>query len=144
MLLASDCIQAVVYFQVELVHCLEFGLVSKCALACIRGLTVCALEMQNTMMRLLPSVLLKLSKICATVSMAVPLMEFLSSKESSSFKRCIHVCAYHRILLLLVDQLLSSLFTGRNALGSSELVFLHLDVYAVHLRAFQSCHIFHV
>ena len=68
-------------FQRDLVKCLEFGLVSKCARICVQALTVCALEMDDVMMRQLPSVLLNLSKISATVAMAIPLMEFLSSRH---------------------------------------------------------------
>jgi len=62
------------------VHSLEFGLVSKSSRACIRALTVCAYEMRVAVMRQLPSLLLKLSQIHSTTSMAIPLMEFLSSQ----------------------------------------------------------------
>jgi len=65
--------------QAELVHALEFGLVTKSSRACIRALTVCAYDMHVAVMRQLPSLLLKLSQIHSTVSMAIPLMEFLSS-----------------------------------------------------------------
>ncbi|KAJ8319018.1 hypothetical protein KUTeg_004109 [Tegillarca granosa] len=65
--------------QRELVKCLEFGLVSKCSKICTNSLRLCTLEMQDIMMRLLPSVLLQLSKISATVSMAIPVLAFLSS-----------------------------------------------------------------
>ncbi|ELT92478.1 hypothetical protein CAPTEDRAFT_148419 [Capitella teleta] len=68
--------------QHDLVKCLEFGLVSKCAQICVRALTVCLLEMKDMMMRQLPSVLIKLSQISATVPMAIPLMEFLSRSFS--------------------------------------------------------------
>ena len=61
-------------------HALEFGLVSKSSRMCIRALTVCAYEMHVAVMRQLPSLLLKLSQIHSTVSMAIPLMEFLSSQ----------------------------------------------------------------
>jgi len=66
--------------QAELVHALEFGLVTKSSRACIRALTVCAYDMRVAVMRQLPSLLLKLSQIHSTVSMAIPLMEFLSSQ----------------------------------------------------------------
>ena len=62
--------------------CLQFGMVSKCAKLCVTSLRLCTLEMQEVMMRLLPSVLLQLSKISATVSMAIPVLAFLSSKLS--------------------------------------------------------------
>lgn len=67
-------------FQVELIKCLEFGLVSKCAKVCVNALRLCTLEMQDVMMRLLPAVLLQLSKISATTAMAIPVLAFLSSK----------------------------------------------------------------
>ncbi|XP_061175149.1 tuberin-like isoform X1 [Saccostrea echinata] len=63
----------------EMIKCLEFGLVSKCAKTCTNSLRICTLEMQDVMMRLLPSVLLQLSKISATVHMAIPVLAFLSS-----------------------------------------------------------------
>ncbi|OWF53727.1 Tuberin [Mizuhopecten yessoensis] len=65
--------------QKELIKCLEFGLVSKCAKLCTNALRLCTLEMQEVMMRQLPSVLLQLSKISATISMAIPVLAFLSS-----------------------------------------------------------------
>jgi len=52
------------------------------------ALTLCTLDMQETMYKLLPEVLLKLSKISTTVHMAIPMLEFLSSK----FKR-IEICS---------------------------------------------------
>ncbi|XP_059139623.1 tuberin-like isoform X2 [Physella acuta] len=63
----------------ELVNCLEFGLVSKCAKICVTTLRICSLEMKELMMRMLPSVLLSLSKISATIAMAIPVLAFLSS-----------------------------------------------------------------
>ncbi|KAL4240095.1 Tuberous sclerosis 2-like protein [Mactra antiquata] len=65
--------------QIELIKCLEFGMVSKVAKSCVNALRLCTLEMQDTMMRLLPSVLLQLSKISATITMAIPVLAFLSS-----------------------------------------------------------------
>ncbi|KAK3596585.1 hypothetical protein CHS0354_015120 [Potamilus streckersoni] len=65
--------------QRELIKCLEFGMVSKCAKMCVNSLRLCTLEMQEVMMRQLPSVLLQLSKISATTSMAIPVLAFLSS-----------------------------------------------------------------
>jgi tuberous sclerosis protein 2 len=70
----------------ELVRSLEFGLVSRCSRGCVRALAVCALEMQHAMMRLLPAILQKLSQISATASMAIPLMEFLSSNTILVFR----------------------------------------------------------
>lgn len=63
----------------DLVKCLEFGLVSKCAKICVTTLRICSLEMKELMMRMLPSVLLSLTKISATISMAIPVLAFLSS-----------------------------------------------------------------
>ena len=71
-------------------HALEFGLVSKSSRACIRALDVCAYEMRVAVMRQLPSLLLKLSQIHSTVSMAIPLMEFLSS-QLHCFSHSFHI-----------------------------------------------------
>ncbi|CAH1116150.1 unnamed protein product [Phaedon cochleariae] len=46
---------------------------------CITALTICTLEMRDAMMKLLPEVLLNLSKISATVFIAIPVLEFLST-----------------------------------------------------------------
>ncbi|GFO23357.1 tuberin [Plakobranchus ocellatus] len=69
----------------DLVKCLEFGLVSKCAKICVTTLRICSLEMKELMMRMLPSVLLSLTKISATISMAIPVLAFLSSRLSIQF-----------------------------------------------------------
>ena len=47
---------------------------------CVRALTVCCLEMHDVMIGQVYHVLLQLSKIAATVAMAIPLMEFLSGE----------------------------------------------------------------
>ncbi|KAK7507156.1 hypothetical protein BaRGS_00001091 [Batillaria attramentaria] len=65
--------------QREMVKCLEFGLVTGVAKVCVTSLRICSLEIQDLMMRMLPSVLLSLSKITATISMAIPVLAFLSS-----------------------------------------------------------------
>ena len=67
--------------QIEFVRCLEFGLNTHCARSCVCCLTICTLEMQTVMVRLLPSILVKLSQISATVTMSSPILEFLSSKN---------------------------------------------------------------
>ncbi|XP_025084814.1 tuberin-like isoform X2 [Pomacea canaliculata] len=64
--------------QYEVVKCLEFGLVSGVAKVCVTTLRICSLEMQDLMMRLLPSILLSLTKIAATMAMAIPVLAFLS------------------------------------------------------------------
>ncbi|CAH0564266.1 unnamed protein product [Brassicogethes aeneus] len=46
---------------------------------CISALTICTLEMREVMVKLLPEVLLNLSKISATVYIAIPVLEFLST-----------------------------------------------------------------
>ncbi|XP_033124579.1 tuberin-like [Anneissia japonica] len=61
-----------------LVHCLEMGLKLKCAQQCVDGLTICTIEMQSLMLRLLPGILLGLSTLSATKTMALPVLEFLS------------------------------------------------------------------
>ncbi|KAK7793760.1 hypothetical protein R5R35_000957 [Gryllus longicercus] len=65
--------------QQRLIKCLEFGLVSRCARQCITALTTCTLEMRDVMYKLLPGTLLNLSKISATVHIAIPILEFLST-----------------------------------------------------------------
>lgn len=65
--------------QQRLIKCLEFGLVSRCARQCVMALTTCTLEMKDAMYKLLPEVLLNLSKISATVHIAIPILEFLST-----------------------------------------------------------------
>lgn len=74
------CMSSLIFVpQMEMIKCLEFGLVSKCAKTCTNSLRICTLEMREVMMRLLPSVLLQLSRISATVHMAIPVLAFLSS-----------------------------------------------------------------
>ncbi|XP_071440421.1 tuberin-like [Hetaerina americana] len=65
--------------QALLIKCLEVGLASRKARDCVSALSVCALEMRDAMGKLLPEVLLHLSKISATVHVAVPILEFLST-----------------------------------------------------------------
>lgn len=64
--------------QVTLIKSLEEGRLSKRACMCVNALTVCTLEMQETMMRQLPEVLLRLSQISATKSIAISMLEFLA------------------------------------------------------------------
>ncbi|XP_075230715.1 TSC complex subunit tuberin isoform X2 [Lycorma delicatula] len=65
--------------QQKLIKCLEYGLASRSARECVMALTVCTLEMRDAMVKLLPEVLLNLSKITATVYIAIPMLEFLST-----------------------------------------------------------------
>ncbi|XP_039291005.1 LOW QUALITY PROTEIN: tuberin [Nilaparvata lugens] len=55
------------------------GLASRSARQCVTALTVCTLELRDAMVKLLPEVLLNLSKITATVHIAIPMLEFLST-----------------------------------------------------------------
>lgn len=59
---------------------LQVGLTAKCASQCVTSLTICTLEMRDAMNKLLSEVLLNLSKISATVYIAIPIIEFLSSE----------------------------------------------------------------
>ncbi|CAA9997539.1 unnamed protein product [Nesidiocoris tenuis] len=52
---------------------------SKKSNLCVNALTICTLEMREAMIRLLPEVLLNLSKISATKYIAIPILEFLST-----------------------------------------------------------------
>ncbi|XP_015113598.1 tuberin [Diachasma alloeum] len=65
--------------QQRLIKCLEVGLTAKCASQCVTSLTTCTLEMRDAMNKLLSEVLLNLSKISATVHIAIPILEFLST-----------------------------------------------------------------
>ncbi|KAL2087013.1 hypothetical protein ACEWY4_018072 [Coilia grayii] len=65
--------------QRELVQCLETGLICRCAKQCVVALTMCTVEMPDIMIKLLPSLIVKLTHISATVAMASPMLEFLST-----------------------------------------------------------------
>ncbi|XP_043279652.1 tuberin isoform X2 [Venturia canescens] len=65
--------------QQRLIKCLEVGLTARCASQCVTSLTTCTLEMRDAMNKLLTEVLLNLSKISATVHIAIPILEFLST-----------------------------------------------------------------
>ncbi|KAK6623829.1 hypothetical protein RUM44_010685 [Polyplax serrata] len=68
--------------QQRCIKCLEYGLASRCASQCVMALTTCTLEMRDAMYKLLPEVLLNLSKISATIIIAIPILEFLSTLTS--------------------------------------------------------------
>ncbi|RWS31019.1 hypothetical protein B4U80_07926 [Leptotrombidium deliense] len=61
----------------KLVMCLEHGFTSQ-ANICIHALMLCASEMQDIMFKHMADVVLSLSKISATVNLAIPILEFLS------------------------------------------------------------------
>jgi len=65
--------------QQKIIKCLELGLVSKSSRICILSLSICTLEMKDTMHKLLPEVLLALSKISPKSSIAIAVLEFLST-----------------------------------------------------------------
>ncbi|XP_007908635.1 tuberin isoform X3 [Callorhinchus milii] len=65
--------------QRELIHCLDTGLIYRCAKQCVVTLTMCIIEMPDIMVKLLPGIILKLTHISATLTMAIPMLEFLST-----------------------------------------------------------------
>ncbi|XP_067929120.1 tuberin-like isoform X2 [Watersipora subatra] len=64
--------------KADLIRCLQFGLLTKCARICVHTLRVCCLEMESIMMKMLPDILGTLSRIVANKNMALPLLMFLS------------------------------------------------------------------
>ena len=85
--------------QNEMMKCFEFGLVTGVAKVCVTSLRICSLEMQDQMARVLPSILISLSKISATVAMAIPVLAFLSSECCHCFIADMHSCACMRMHL---------------------------------------------
>ncbi|KAG0720159.1 Tuberin [Chionoecetes opilio] len=68
------------FLQQKVIKCLELGVVSRCAgPLCVSALTLCVLEMRDSMIKLLREVMLNLSKITATVQNAQPILEFIST-----------------------------------------------------------------
>ncbi|KAK0095925.1 hypothetical protein PV326_007052 [Microctonus aethiopoides] len=65
--------------QQRLIKCLEIGLTTRCSSQCVTSLTTCTLEMRDAMTKLLIEVLQNLTKISATVHIAIPILEFLST-----------------------------------------------------------------
>ncbi|XP_057604915.1 tuberin isoform X3 [Hippopotamus amphibius kiboko] len=65
--------------QREVVYCLEQGLIYRCASQCVVALAVCSVEMPDIIIKALPVLVVKLTHISATASMAIPLLEFLST-----------------------------------------------------------------
>ena len=64
----------------QLIRCFECGLGSRTSnQGCIVALTAFIFQMSGSMYKLLPDVLLNLSKISATVHIAIPMLEFLST-----------------------------------------------------------------
>lgn len=48
---------------------------------CVQALTIALFEMPEVMLRHLPDILLEMSKMATTLNVAVPVLEFLSSKH---------------------------------------------------------------
>ncbi|XP_044253656.1 tuberin [Tribolium madens] len=69
------------YHQQLLINTLtrSTGTDPRCSRQSINSLTICMVDMRETMMKLLPDVLLRLSKISATKYIAMPVLEFLST-----------------------------------------------------------------
>ncbi|KAL1779936.1 tuberin isoform X9 [Sigmodon hispidus] len=65
--------------QREMVYCLEQGLIYRCASQCVVALAICSVEMPDIIIKALPVLVMKLTHISATASMAIPLLEFLST-----------------------------------------------------------------
>ncbi|XP_053550489.1 tuberin isoform X2 [Bombina bombina] len=65
--------------QRDMVRCLETGLISRCAKQCVVALSMCMIEMPGILMKSLPVLIVKLTHISATVTMAIPMLEFLST-----------------------------------------------------------------
>lgn len=67
-----------------IVHSLRPGLLSlNDAYICVHAFTIMLLEMLELMLRHLPDILLEMSKMSTTLNVAVPVLEFLSSKPLS-------------------------------------------------------------
>ncbi|KAM5152339.1 tuberin [Mantella aurantiaca] len=65
--------------QKEMVRCLETGLIYRCAKQCVVALSMCMIEMPGILIKSLPVLIVKLTHISATVTMAIPMLEFLST-----------------------------------------------------------------
>ncbi|PIO24168.1 hypothetical protein AB205_0168270, partial [Aquarana catesbeiana] len=65
--------------QKEMVRCLETGLIYRCAKQCVVALSMCMVEMPGMLIKSLPVLIVKLTHISATVTMAIPMLEFLST-----------------------------------------------------------------
>ncbi|XP_066432658.1 tuberin isoform X2 [Eleutherodactylus coqui] len=65
--------------QREMVRCLETGLIYRCAKQCVVALSMCMVEMPGILIKSLPVLIVQLTHISATVTMAIPMLEFLST-----------------------------------------------------------------
>lgn len=76
--------------QTGIVDALRKSLFTRAARLSVRALTVMILEMPETLVRHLPDLLWEMSKMSNTVLMAIPVLEFLSSKVLlQNFKKII-------------------------------------------------------
>lgn len=66
--------------QKEMIESLRNGLFLRNPRVCVNALTVMLLEIPDMLLRQLPEVLLQMSKMSSTVTVAVPVLEFLSSE----------------------------------------------------------------
>lgn len=64
----------------------------------INALTMFTLETRDTMVKMLPEVLLDLSKISDTQAIASPMLEFLSSKQLDIFTFYLYFMAFLNLL----------------------------------------------
>ncbi|KAB0401437.1 hypothetical protein E2I00_009221 [Balaenoptera physalus] len=74
-----DQLSAALCSMREMVYCLEQGLIYRCASQCVVALAICSVEMPDIIIKALPVLVVKLTHISATASMAIPLLEFLST-----------------------------------------------------------------
>uniref|UniRef100_A0A8C5QM62 TSC complex subunit 2 n=1 Tax=Leptobrachium leishanense TaxID=445787 RepID=A0A8C5QM62_9ANUR len=65
--------------QRDMVRALEQGLIYRCAKQCVVALSMCVIEMPSVLIKSLPVLIVKLTHISATVTMAIPMLEFLST-----------------------------------------------------------------
>ncbi|CAI9561842.1 unnamed protein product [Staurois parvus] len=65
--------------QKEMVRYLETGLIYRCAKQCVVALSMCMVEMPGILIKSLPVLIVKLTHISSTVTMAIPMLEFLST-----------------------------------------------------------------
>lgn len=75
-----------------MVYCLEQGLIYRCASQCVVALAICSVEMPDIIIKALPVLVVKLTHISATASMAIPLLEFLSSEYAWFCLQNLDVC----------------------------------------------------
>lgn len=73
--------------QSKIIEVLKMGILSGIANICINTMTTIILEMPEALMRKLPDILLQMSKMSDTTTVAIPVLEFLSSKLNLTIKR---------------------------------------------------------